>query len=96
MINQHKPPIDVIKLLCLYCAMNNGIYRYISDEIQSLLIHHYGREYAFIIDHLYQVGLLYYDKVTTLNKNQNFNYYNGYIPISYHIIESILTNNLKT
>lgn len=101
-IKNDKSPLRIIRLLCLYCSVNDGIDSSYISSIQSSLINQYGIHCVFMIEHLFQVGLLfhktniYFHNLMTDFDCFAFNsLYNEYTPLSYRIIESILNTNLE-
>lgn len=102
-INNNKSPLKIFRVLCLYCIVNDGISIQFVDQIKTLMIKQYGANCCFIFEHLFNAGILFpknpiyagnwfsiKNTFSLVPEIQTCDNYNGYIPLSYRIIEKAL------
>ena len=90
-INDNKSPLKILRILCLYCIVNNGIDIAFVDKVKSLMIKTYGINCCFIFENLFAAGILF-PKSVIFNWNdikQKFSLTNN--PLSCKLIESALS-----
>ncbi|KAF1330488.1 Vacuolar protein sorting-associated protein, partial [Globisporangium splendens] len=55
----YEPLSRVLRLLCLYCVVNDGLLRHELERMKLHLVRTYGHELVFSFDNLERLGLLY-------------------------------------
>uniref|UniRef100_K3X8G1 Uncharacterized protein n=1 Tax=Globisporangium ultimum (strain ATCC 200006 / CBS 805.95 / DAOM BR144) TaxID=431595 RepID=K3X8G1_GLOUD len=58
-IFRHESLPRVLRLLCLYCAVHDGLKRHELERMKLHLVRTYGHELVFSFDNLERLGLLY-------------------------------------
>ena len=97
----------LIKCICLYCIISDGITVDLCKQFERYIIQYYGTNYVFVFDNLFTAGILFpkgYDgrwkKLhSTFNliadDYQDISYtYNGYAPLSCRLVEYALSVKL--
>jgi hypothetical protein len=58
LINKQEPLLKVLRLLCLYSIVSNGLKPKILDNFKKEILQTYGYEYIFTLINLEKMGLL--------------------------------------
>mmetsp|Transcript_58470 Transcript_58470/g.163033 ORF Transcript_58470/g.163033 Transcript_58470/m.163033 type:complete len:644 (-) Transcript_58470:14-1945(-) len=102
-LDDQKPFHEVLRLLCLYSLVNNGIKQKQLDQIKRSIIQSYGYEHLLTLCNLERVGLLRYHQGKSLwgGIKRHFNLfvedsaaekdicyaYSGYAPLSVRLVQ---------
>lgn len=107
-INLLKKKFDVmvlIKLICLYCIVCDGINMEFCKKLERYVLEYYGNDYVFLFDNLFTAGILFpkgdfngrWKKIKTkfnliADDEDDISYtFNGYGPLSCRLVEYALT-----
>lgn len=99
--NKYLPLTKILRIICLYCIVNDGINLKSSDVLRKAIISNFGHKYVFTIENLFNVGLLHpplkeYEGSWDLKKEYFSLFSNYYSPLSCRIIEYALTKSFKS
>lgn len=96
--------MELIKLICLYCIVSNGIDMNYCKQFERYIFEYYGHDYVFLFDNLFTTGILFpkgfdgrWDIIKNkfhliADDNQDISYiFNGYAPLSCRLVEYALT-----
>jgi hypothetical protein len=56
--NETMSPLKIIRILCLYSIVNDGINLKFCDDVKSLMIKSFGVKCCFLFEHLFKAGIL--------------------------------------
>lgn len=105
LLKKKTPVIQLIKLICLYCIVSDGITVDFVQTFDHYIITYYSTDYVFLFDNLFAAGILFprgnykyrWDKLKSkfqliAEDNGDIAYvFNGYAPLSCRLIENALT-----
>lgn len=108
-IKEECPIYGVIRLICLFCFVNNGIDIKLCEKLNKEIIIHYGAQHPFLFDNLFSSGLLFEKDDNNIewkeirkrlhlfvDGNNDISYvFGGYAPISCRLVEFALTVSLN-
>lgn len=110
-IDDQRPVHEVMRLLCLYSLVNNGVKAKYLDQVKNNILQSYGFEHFFTLCNMEKVGLLRYQQGKSLWSSikrqfnlfpdddvatQDVSYaYSGYAPLSTRLVQMASRKNNK-
>jgi len=104
-IDDQKPIHEILRLLCLYSLVNNGVKKAALDQLKRCVVQSYGYEHLLTLCNLEKVGLLLYHQGKSVwpSIKQKFNLfvedgmaendvsyaYSGYAPLSVRLVQKM-------